>query len=131
MAQPQVFSPSVPGHCLGRRVVGVPVICQPGVVGHRLAQTEVAAVARTERAHKFASAGCQMVWGDLPLMLPPASVLTARAAQPDSLLACVCEVPGLLPPIEGGVPPGVKGEVVGVCQGLFALVIEAWLCRGT
>ena len=107
----------------------MPVIHQLGVLGHGLAQAEIAAVACTGGAHEVASAGRQVIWGDLPLVLPAASVLAPRAAEPHSLPACVCEVSRLLAPIEGGVPPGVEGEVVGVCQSLLALIIEALPCR--
>ena len=67
-------------------------------------------------AEYAASILSQVLHAGLPIMLSPAPVLAAWAAQPDLLAAFVQESCWLLALVEGGVPPLLDDVVVKVRQ---------------
>ena len=61
---------------------------------------------------------CEGLHHSIPLVVLPTSVHTARAAQPDPLLALVGKVCRLLAPVESGVPHDLNQCIVRMCQRL-------------
>jgi len=88
------------------------------------AGAEVAALAVAVGADRLPA--CQDVGHGHPLMVPATAVLAAWPFQPYSLFASVGVVPRLLALVAGGVPPGLNGVVVRVCQGLLAILFKSF-----
>jgi len=130
--QPKAFSVATPGHFSSRWIVGVPLLRQPGVVGHRLALTKAATSAVTGGTDNVASNSCQIpckvFQPGFPLMVPAAPVFAAWAAQPDVRSASMGEVSRTFARILGRVPPYLNETVVWVRQGFLPYLIPSRPC---
>jgi hypothetical protein len=89
---PQAFFVTAFDHLTSRGIAVVPLLGQPGVIGHGSTLTEFIIAANTEGAGYGASRLCQISHGSRPLMIPAASMNAAWAAQPDLLMGFMSEI---------------------------------------
>ena len=116
---PEVFSATGFGHPSGWGVVWVPFCRQPGVCSHRLALAEATALAFTIWANNPVTPSQILCFG-VPLMLSPAPMPAARTLQPEPCVAARRQICRLLALVEGGVPQGLDGFIIWMCERFFA-----------